>query len=279
LGKPENDPAKSGDAKDPPNWGGAKARLKSGEPKVPSKSADAKYEPTEPERSVLSKQQSRRSAENPAPLLKVVSIAGKSTSLSLDHVDHAVGFELLQEALGTADPVFAQGLINQLAKLSSSDGLVSGHDLNFIVSIIKALKPTDELEAMLAAQMAGIHLATMTFAGRLAHHADTISLQDSAERALNKLTRTFVMQMEALKRYRTGGEQKVTVQHVSVSDGGQAIVGNVTHAARAAVPQQPADQTLALTDARQVPMPIIKNSERVRAPVRRRQEDDGQSSA
>ena len=32
---------------------------------------------------------------------------------------------------------------------------------------------------------------------------------------------------EALKRYRTRGE-KVTVQHVSVSEGGQAIVGNVT---------------------------------------------------
>ena len=40
---------------------------------------------------------------------------------------------------------------------------------------------------------------------------------------------TYATQMEALKRYRTGGEQKVTVQHVSVSEGGQAIVGNVTH--------------------------------------------------
>ena len=37
--------------------------------------------------------------------------------------------------------------------------------------------------------------------------------------------------MEALKRYRAGGEQKVTVQHVSVSEGGQAIVGNVTQGA------------------------------------------------
>jgi hypothetical protein len=35
--------------------------------------------------------------------------------------------------------------------------------------------------------------------------------------------------MEALKRYRTGGEHKVKVQHVSVSEGEQAIVGNVTH--------------------------------------------------
>jgi hypothetical protein len=31
-----------------------------------------------------------------------------------------------------------------------------------------------------------------------------------------------------LKKYRTGGEQKVTVQHVSVNDNAQAIVGNVS---------------------------------------------------
>lgn len=33
--------------------------------------------------------------------------------------------------------------------------------------------------------------------------------------------------METLKRYRTGGEQKVTVHHVTVNDGGQAIVGTL----------------------------------------------------
>jgi hypothetical protein len=51
--------------------------------------------------------------------------------------------------------------------------------------------------------------------------------QDSAARAFNQLARTFATQVEALKRYRTGGEQKVTVQHVTVNEGGQAIVGNV----------------------------------------------------
>lgn len=34
--------------------------------------------------------------------------------------------------------------------------------------------------------------------------------------------------MEALKRYRTGGQQKVMVEHVTVQAGGQAIVGNVS---------------------------------------------------
>jgi hypothetical protein len=38
-------------------------------------------------------------------------------------------------------------------------------------------------------------------------------------------------QVEALKRYRSGGEQKMTVQHVHVAEGGQVIVGNVSASA------------------------------------------------
>lgn len=74
--------------------------------------------------------------------------------------------------------------------------------------------------------MATVHVATMATARRLAN-ADNIAQQDSVERAFNKLARTFTAQVEALKRYRTGGEQKVTVKHVTVNEGGQAIVGNV----------------------------------------------------
>ena len=66
----------------------------------------------------------------------------------------------------------------------------------------------------------------MTFARRLAH-VENIPQQDSASNAFNKLARTFAAQVEALKRYRSGGEQKMTVQHVHVAEGGQAIVGNV----------------------------------------------------
>ena len=51
--------------------------------------------------------------------------------------------------------------------------------------------------------------------------------QDSAERTFNKLARTFTTQVAALKNYRTGGQQKMTVEHVHVHEGGQAIVGNV----------------------------------------------------
>jgi hypothetical protein len=57
-----------------------------------------------------------------------------------------------------------------------------------------------------------------------------------AERAFNKLTRTFSIQMETLKRYRARAEQNITVQNVSVESGGQAVVGNVAPALAPATP-------------------------------------------
>ena len=126
---------------------------------------------------------------------------------------------------------------------------------------------------MLAAQMAVVHTATMTFTRRLAN-VETIAEQDSAERALNKLARTFAMQMEALKRYRTGGEQKVTVQHVSVNEGGQAIVGNVNTAGGTAA-EKPVTTTPALSDARQQAMPIIETTPAQVVPLRTKKNDGG----
>jgi hypothetical protein len=143
-------------------------------------------------------------------------------------------------------------------------------DLNFLLSVIKGINPKDQLETMLAAQMAAIHMATMTFARRLSH-VGNIPQQDSAERALNKLARTFTTQMEALKRYRTGGEQKVTVQHVSVGEGVQAIVGNATQATRDAKPEPSAPVTPALTDVRKRAFTIDEERERTPAAVRRKQ--------
>ena len=67
----------------------------------------------------------------------------------------------------------------------------------------------------------------MTFARRLAH-VDNIAQQDSAQTAFNKLSRMFVAQVSALKDYRSKGEQKMTVQHVHVAEGGQAVIGNVS---------------------------------------------------
>jgi hypothetical protein len=43
----------------------------------------------------------------------------------------------------------------------------------------------------------------------------------------NKLSRTYTNLLEALNRHRGKGQQKVTVEHVHVHSGGQAVVGTV----------------------------------------------------
>ena len=110
---------------------------------------------------------------------------------------------------------------------AAAEGQVLNEDqFTFMLSIVKGIEPRDQVEAMLAAQMAATHNAIMTFARRL-NHVENIPQQDSAERAFNKLARTFAAQVETLKRYR-GGEQTTRVGSVTVNDGGQAIVGNVS---------------------------------------------------
>lgn len=60
----------------------------------------------------------------------------------------------------------------------------------------------------------------------------TIEQQDSAQNALNKLARTYAAQMDTLRKYRNGGQQNVRVEHVTVNEGGQAIVGSVSNGGR-----------------------------------------------
>jgi hypothetical protein len=198
-----------------------------GAKKAPSRVIDKPYEPTPREEKALETLRAKYKDRTPAPHIKVTNEKGVA-KVAPDHPERETGQLLLMEALGTTDPYFLDGLLGQLANVGTQGCGVDERGINFLLAVIKGIEPRDQVEAMLAAQMAAVHNATMTFARQLAH-VDNITQQDSAERAFNKLTRTFAAQVEALKRYRTGGEQKVTVQHVTVSDGGQAIVGNVNH--------------------------------------------------
>jgi len=96
-----------------------------------------------------------------------------------------------------------------------------------MISMVKSIKPRDSVEAMLVAQMVSVHVMAMRCAHHLAN-AEDLAQHDSAARALGRLARTFRAQIDALNRYRSQGEPAITVQNVSVGDGGKAIVGNVT---------------------------------------------------
>lgn len=203
--------------------------------------------------------------------LKVVKDATGSVKIKVDHPDDDVGFFLLLDALGTADADFQNSILLQLARAANTEtGEIDETTLNFILSVIKSVGPKDHIETMLACQMGAIHLATMK-CGFFLSRADNIRELDSAGSMFNKLAKTFVTQMEGLKRYRTGGEQKVLVQHVSVGEGGQAIVGNVTQAARENAPDNKAASAPALAHDKTAPMPTIDGSSKAQpAPIRRK---------
>ncbi|OJX50297.1 MAG: hypothetical protein BGO81_04235 [Devosia sp. 66-22] len=140
---------------------------------------------------------------------------------------------------GTDNSHFASLMAEQLAAYSvvkdknTGDEQVNANVANAHISIVRGIGPRDEVEAMLAVQMAGIHMLTFAAIGT-AYKTTQPMQKDQALAQVNKLSRTFTTQMEALKRYRSAGEQKVTVEHVHVHEGGQAVVGNVTHSGKAA---------------------------------------------
>jgi hypothetical protein len=189
-----------------------------------------------------------------APRIKLLS-----HGFSIDHPDPELGEQLMAEALGVADRDAMHGILKQLVKASVNGQVPDAVNLSFMISMVKSIKPRDSVEAMLVAQMVSVHVMAMRCAYHLAN-AEDIARQDSAGRALGRLARTFPAQIEALNRYRNNGEPAITVQNVSVQDGGKAIVGNVTQHASVIVSEAPA-----VTAARRVSMPDL--SEREHEPV------------
>ncbi|MCP4621103.1 MAG: hypothetical protein GY844_32250 [Bradyrhizobium sp.] len=150
-----------------------------------------------------------------------------SHGFSIDHPDPLLGEQLMANALGVTDRDAMDGILRQLVRASVNSGSPDEVNLSFMISMVKSLRPRDSVEAMLVAQMVSVHVMAMRCAQHLAN-AEDIAQHDSAARALGRLARTFPAQIEALGRYRSHGEPAITVQNVSVADGGNAIVGNVT---------------------------------------------------
>lgn len=106
------------------------------------------------------------------------------------------------------------------------------------VETLEDLAPRDAVERLLVTQMMAIHNATIECFRRAMIGGQALVARDSNLKHAQKLTATFAAHLERLNKYRGKGQQKVTVEHVNVAAGGQAIVGNLDHRA-AAVTSRP----------------------------------------
>jgi hypothetical protein len=99
-----------------------------------------------------------------------------------------------------------------------------------VISALAGIAPRDELEGMMAAQLVAAHNAAMECYRRAMIGEQTFEGRRENLAHANKLSRTYAALLEALNRHRGKGQQKVTVEHVHVHAGGQAVVGMVATA-------------------------------------------------
>lgn len=99
--------------------------------------------------------------------------------------------------------------------------------LSATVAALMGIAPKDELEGMMAAQLVAAHNAAMECYRRAMIGEQSFEGRRENLSQANKLSRTYAALVEALNRHRGKGQQKVTVEHVHVHAGGQAVVGMV----------------------------------------------------
>jgi hypothetical protein len=111
----------------------------------------------------------------------------------------------------------------------------SFNSLAMALDAADSIGATNSLEKMLAHQLAVAHEASLRLmdralayetAGRAMREGDSVEACRLVNAAARMMT-TFQDGLLTLQRLRTGGNQTVTVQHVNVAPGAQAIVGNV----------------------------------------------------
>jgi hypothetical protein len=182
------------------------------------------------DRDLLAKHIERLETATVSPSIRIDKDDQSKLAVKINHPNPTAGFGLLMEALGVEDYDFGRALLSQIVTASSVKGTYDEVTANFLLSVIKGRKPRDQTEALLALQTANVHAASIRLSGQLGNAA-TLEEQESIGRQLNQCSRTFVDQVEALKRIRSAPEPNVTVQNVSITDGGQAIVAQLARGA------------------------------------------------
>lgn len=141
-----------------------------------------------------------------------------------------------RRALKVDDVTIVNARANELTELLWCHESMSEEDVN--IRIVRAIehfnsvKPSDGVEGMLAQQMVGTHFAAIDCLRLAASPGQGFKARDVYLKQAHKLMALYARQIETLNKHRGKGQQKVTVEHVHVAEGGQAIVGNVETGSR-----------------------------------------------
>lgn len=168
--------------------------------------------------------------ERIAPPNLTATEPGKLNLAAHSHAEADAMQARLSVALGSVQPAFINMATAQLGGLRVADGKVDEWTLNGLLAAVAAFEPQDEVEAQMATLAVAMHHATMEALRRANVEGQSFEARNANLGHANKSARTFATLVETLNRHRGKGQQKVTVEHVHVHEGGQAIVGAVAPA-------------------------------------------------
>ena len=144
-----------------------------------------------------------------------------------------VGGEFVQEKksdpLVFCPPREKADRINTEASLDRLELIHQNGVLNMALDVAESVGAANAAEQMMAHQMAAAHRMGFDFLAQAGNTRDTVEKCRLANTAI-RLLDVSQKAMLALSRMRTGGQQTVTVQHVQVSDGGQAVINGSVNA-------------------------------------------------
>ena len=237
------------------------------QPQNPEAVAETKYEPTDYERAVLAKQAQRLKDQVRVPCMKFVEDY-RGGRLEFDHPDQAIASALLNEAFGTADDRFANGLLGYLCSALPADensgfDYPRADDLNYAISLIAAGRAVDEFHAALLADRAVCRIIRE----RLLHHVrepirfylsddlriavqyykdnpkgeikiDNRLVLEFSIREANRLMALEVELIDAANRYRATVESSRKTQQLSVVTSVEASFANIKLEASEARPKK-----------------------------------------
>lgn len=118
-------------------------------------------------------------------------------------------------------------MINLDASTTRLELLAETNVLPLGIDVAESIQAKNSVEKMLAHQMATAHVMVMQLLAKIQRAEDTVDISRLTNASARLMT-TFQEAIKVLQKMRSGGRQIVTVQHVNVSDGGQAVVsGNI----------------------------------------------------
>jgi len=200
---------------------------KNDKPKTSLLKKSDKKELSELEKGALDKWWIRKKERVGPPKFEVTS---KKSLINKEKDPDRFGPQLL-ETTGSTDLDFSETILTQVS------GTFHGKDnegiANFTAALMHGLKPKDETESLLIAQMAGTHNLIMEYMKRAVVPGQYLEAANDYTSRAYKLMNVFLKQIETLEKLRgKTSQQKVIVEHVHIHEGGQAVVGHIESRSR-----------------------------------------------